>query len=231
MVLLQMVSGMRQEASWRQGSAAPPYTTLTLVLCQALQAASQATPPEISSRPEFVTLATSAMLSCLAQASSIQPTHSNSNSCHHDQGEGHSGNGEGPADFEQVLPPGCRDAGVQQLQTASKCVCQAGRQLFKSCSGVVQAQMGTAFALAALTIIQCASPGVISIKGTSYGSTVEHPTSGKCYSKLYLNNVDVTAAFVVHLNMLAGLQTFATCFKHSGEQSMRRSKSAAASCE
>lgn len=169
---MQMLTTMRLEASWEQGSAAASYCTTTHALCQALQAASHAAPPHIATHPQFVPLATDALLGALALSSSIHPagmqipgsghahTHRNEDS----QGWG-APQGEGGCQEERhkqvVLPPGCSAQGVQQLQAGLEAVCHASRQLLSSCSGVLLMQMATAVMLAVLSIVQCAPSGAL----------------------------------------------------------------------
>ena len=150
---------MKQQASWQQGSAAAPYCATTLILSQALQAASQATSLDIASHPDFNTLATNALLLALAQTSCIYPTSSTSNG--YTQGYSHNEQQPGSAggEYGQTFPPGCSAEGAQQLQAGLELVCQASRQLLKRCSGAAQMQMASALMLAALPIVQCAQSG------------------------------------------------------------------------
>lgn len=167
---LQMLGGMRLKARWDQGSAAASYCSTTQALCEALQAASQAVPPEIATHPQLVPLATNALLVSMALASSIHPgsTHIPSSAHAHahsrDNSQGGGGSQGGGALHEElheqvVVPPGCSAEGLQQLQAGLESVCQASRHLLCSCSGVLQMQMATPLILAGLSIVQCAPPG------------------------------------------------------------------------
>ena len=163
-----MLSNMRLETSWEQGTAAKSYCSTTQALCQTLQAASQAAPPDIVAHPQFTTLATDALLACMALSSCTQPAGMHSSASHHGDTAHSRENGqdeyEGPGvmgeEHEQGgLPPGVGAEGVQQLQGGLESVCHAGRQLLRSCCGMMQMQMGTAVMLAALAVVRCAPPG------------------------------------------------------------------------
>lgn len=165
---LQMLSNMRLEASWDQGTAAASYCSTTQALCQTLQAASQAAPPDIAAHPQFVPLATDALLTSMVVSSCMEAA--GMHSCGNDGGltghrqepqQGQHGEGTlmGQGHEQGGLSPGCTAQGVQQLQAGLESVCHAGRQLLRSCCGVMQMQMGTAVMLAALAAVQCAPPG------------------------------------------------------------------------
>ncbi|KAL3149121.1 hypothetical protein ABBQ32_001960 [Trebouxia sp. C0010 RCD-2024] len=166
----QVLDSMRPKASWDQGSAAASYCSTTQALCQALQAASQAVPPEIATQPQFVPLATNALLVSMALASSVHPGsthnpgsgHAHAHTRGNSQGGGRS-QGEGALHEElheqAVVLLGCSEEERKQLQAGLESVCQACRHLLCSCSGVLQMQMAIALILAALSIVQCAPPG------------------------------------------------------------------------
>ena len=156
---LQVMISMKQQAIWHQGSAAAAYCTITLVLSQALQAASQATTPDIASHPDFISLATHALLLAMAMTSCIHPISSTSSG--HTQAYSHSERQPGSAggQYQQIMPPGSGAGGVQQLQAGLESVCQAGRQLLKTCSGAVQMQMASALMLSVLPIVECGQSG------------------------------------------------------------------------
>ena len=173
-----MLSSVRLEARWEQGTAAVSYCSTTQALCQTLQAASQAAPPDIAAHPQFTTLATDALLACMALSSCTQPASMHSSGSHHkdtaDSRENDQDGYEGPRvmgeEHEQGgLPPGCDAEGVQQLQAGLESVCNAGRQLLRSCFRDMQMQMGTAVMLAALAVVQCAPPGETGL----YSSQIE----------------------------------------------------------
>ena len=160
---------MRLDASWAQGTAAASYCSTTQALCQTLQAASQAVPPDIAAHPQFTTLATDALLTSMSLSSCTPADWHSSGSDHkdtaHSQENGHGGRGGarvmGPEHEQGALLPGCGAEGVQQLQAGLESVCHAGRQLLRRCCGVMQMQMGTAVMLTALAVIQCAPPGEV----------------------------------------------------------------------
>ena len=165
---LQMLSNMRSEAGWEQGTAPAFYCSTIQALCQTLQAAAEAAPPDIATHPQFAALATDALLASMALSSCIDSPsmHSPSGDEDHTAHKQESGQGEqgGPrvkgGQHEQGgLPPGCTSEGVQELQTGLESVCHAGGQLLRKCRGAIQMQMGSAVMLAALAVVQCASPG------------------------------------------------------------------------
>ncbi len=158
---------MREEPGWHQGSAAPPYCNITLAVSQVLHAASSAAPEDVLSRPEFITLATDALLLSLPLTASIAPVHSNGYS------KGHSDSAMVNEQYEQQLPAGCSQQHVQQLQTGLQLVCQAGSQLLQDCSQALQGQLATSLMLAALPIIPAAPPGTIST-GPSFCAIHHH---------------------------------------------------------
>lgn len=167
---LQMLSNMRLEAGWEQGTAAAFYCSTMQALCQTLQAAAQAAPPDVATHPQFAALATDALLASMALSSCIHSAgvHSPGSDQDHTPHSPDSSQGEqgGPrvmgGQHEQGgLPPGCGAEGVQQLQAGLESVCHAGRQLISKCCGVIQMQMGTAVMLAALAVVQCAPPGEV----------------------------------------------------------------------
>lgn len=137
---------MRQEASWRQGSAALPYCAITLAVTQVLHAACTAAPAPVLSRPEFVTLAADALLLCLPLTACLTPVHGNGFSRH----SNHDVKAE---QYEQALPSGCSVQAVQQLQLGLELVCQAGCRLLSSCLQPAQAQLATSLMLAALPLV------------------------------------------------------------------------------
>lgn len=163
-----MLSNMRLEASWEQGTAATFYCSTIQALCQVLQAAAQAAPPDIATHPQFAALATDALLASMALSSCIHSTgmHSPGSDGDHTAHRQESSQGEqrgprvmGDQHEQGVLPPGCTSEGVQQLQAGLESVCHASRQLVRKCCGAIQMQMGTAAMLAALAVVQCAPPG------------------------------------------------------------------------
>ena len=161
---------MKLEASWAQGTAAASYCSITQALCQTLQAASQAAPPHVAAHPQFTTLATDALLASMALSACTRPVpvhnrHSSGIDYEDTARSRENGQGElrvmGEEQEQGGLPAGCSAEGVQQLQAGLESVCHAGRQLLRSCCGVMHMQMGTAVMLAALALIQCAPPGEV----------------------------------------------------------------------
>lgn len=158
-----MLSNMRQEVSWEQGTAAAIYCSTIQALCQTLQAAAQAAPPDIATHPQFAALATDALLASMALSSCMHSRGGDENHTPHSP-ESSQGEPGGPrvmgAQHEQGgLPPGCSAEGVQQLQAGLESACHAGRQLLRKCCGAIRMQMGTSVMLAALAVVQCTPPG------------------------------------------------------------------------
>lgn len=132
----------------------PAYCTLILATAQALKCTLEAVPAEVLQSTDCTMLATEGLLLLLPAAACLQPGPSSPSSSQSFSQIVSSGQL-----FEQLLPPGCSPAGLQQLQSSLDALCDAAGVLLKGCASALMPHLVSAVMLALLPVIQSIGSG------------------------------------------------------------------------